>query len=262
MTTLSDLIQQIEEVLPLNLQEPWDHCGLNLGDPNADVDHILFSYDICNEVITHAINNKVDLIVSHHPFRMQADVEINYSHYEDHIIARCFQNNIALYCCHTNHDASEHSMNHHCFNSWDIQNAQPFPSDHPSGQSVGLYGELKEPWDMQSMLRKLKDHFGCPYVRLVDAGLDRFRKIGICTGSGASLIHKAVELDLDLFITGDVKYHQAIDAKRSGLSVADVGHFYSESESVLILKDLFMSKLGNKLKYSVYGDLKDAFEYL
>jgi putative NIF3 family GTP cyclohydrolase 1 type 2 len=48
--------------------------------------------------------------------------------------------------------------------------------------------------------------------------------VAIVGGSGAEFAGAAREAGADLFVTGDMKYHQALEAEAAGLPVADIGH--------------------------------------
>src|SRR5699024_1713106 len=62
-------------------------------------------------------------------------------------------------------------------------------------------------------------------------------KIAVCGGAGASFIPDAIKESCDLMVTGDVKYHEAIDAIAEGISILDPGHFASENHIIYKLKD-------------------------
>lgn len=49
------------------------------------------------------------------------------------------------------------------------------------------------------------------------------KTIGLCSGAGAEFASSLRRLGCDLFITGDVKYHDAQEAKESGLNILDIG---------------------------------------
>lgn len=364
---LSQIIKIFEKRIPKSLQENWDHSGLNLGSPTAEVKSVLFSYDVCKEVIKAAAKSKCQLIVSHHPFRMSATVHINLDDYEGQIIADCIKKNIALYSSHTNHDASADSLNFHYLKKLKLNDIQPltqaslklfklavfvpkthtqkvmnalfsagaghignysdcsfrtpgtgsFKGDETTNPTIGKKLQREEvseekleviitenilssviasmnkahpyeevAYDLYPLVNKmpslgigamgtspkalsktyvikaLKRLFKCKNIRFTSSNTKSFKKIGICTGSGASFIDRAVQRDLDLFITGDVKYHQAIHAKRYDLTIADVGHFHTENDSIILLKNIFSELFGKKLKLHTYDKLKDAFEYL
>ena len=50
----------------------------------------------------------------------------------------------------------------------------------------------------------------------------------LCTGAGAEFAENAKESGCDLFITGDVKHHQAQEAREMGINILDIGHYGSE----------------------------------
>lgn len=258
---LSRIIEELEERLPLSVQENWDHSGLNLGRPTQEIKAVLFSYDICREVIAHAKKHKCQLIVSHHPYRMGSSANVNLDAYEGKILADCVSSGIALYACHTNHDVSVDSLNYHYLQSLGLRNIAALTLSNNGRPGLGAFGVSEKGWSPRQVISHLKKIFKTRCVRFV-SGKKKFYRIGICTGSGASLIDQALNADLDLFITGDVKYHQAIHAKRHGLAIADVGHFYSEIESVKILREIFIGLFGNKLKMLMYNRLKDAFVFV
>ena len=66
------------------------------------------------------------------------------------------------------------------------------------------------------------------YIRCVDGGRNLLKKVGLCTGAGGSYLSSAAEAGCDLFITGDLKLHEAQYAKAAGISVSDAGHYGTE----------------------------------
>lgn len=264
---LSALIQKLETRLPLTLQEDWDHGGVNLGSRNQEIKTVLFSYDVCLEAVRAAVKRRAELIVSHHPFRMQAAVDIDLDDYEGRLIAACVKQGIALYSCHTAHDASEDSLNFHYLKKLHLKNIRPLrpsplASDTQPLLGLGAVGDHSVGFTRTGLIRRLKSLFRCRSLRFVDGGKKRLRRIGICTGAGMSLLSEAEKNGCDLFITGDVKYHQALQAKRNALSLVDPGHFACERDSVVILQRIFMQIFGPSLKVHVYTGLRDVFETL
>ena len=362
---LSEIISGFEKQIPLNLQEKWDHCGLNLGSPTSKIKSVLFSYDICLEVLAHAKRKKCNLIVTHHPFRMSSEVNIRTDSYEGRIIEYCLKNGIALYSSHTNHDASAQSLNFHYLNKLGVKNIKPLApvycklyklvvytpkrdsgkvldalfragagqignygecsfrtsgtgtfkggentspaigkkgvreevaeerletivketdlgtvisamrAAHPyeevaydifslenkiENNGIGAWGHFELPMTKSEALDKIKELFEIKSLRFVNGKQKSFKTVGIVTGSGTSFLKHAFARKLDLFITGDVKYHQAIEAKRHDLSIADVGHFHSEKDSILILQRIFKDMFGRRLVYHTYSALEDAFD--
>lgn len=363
---LSEILFQFEQRIPLNLQENWDRCGLQVGSLNQDVSKILFSIDICHEVIQFAVKNKIDFIVTHHPLSMSDYKNINLDTYEGQMIKTAIKNNIAIYSSHTNHDRSLESLSRYYAKELHLNSVTPiekanelyskliiftpqshteilmealfaagagkignytkasyrhlgigtflpgeganpfagqknkfeevieerleviFPSEiqknildtiskvHPyetpafdiyqlqneidSELGVGAMGNLAKPISFGKILPKLKKLFKVSKARIVGNDHQLISKIAICNGSGAGYIPQVIKNEVDLFITGDMKYHYAIDAARQNLCIFDPGHFYSEVYSQTLLKDIFQDLFGKKLKYLEYSQLEDPLK--
>ena len=61
----------------------------------------------------------------------------------------------------------------------------------------------------------------------------KVRTVAVCAGSGASLLGAAVAAGVELYITGDMKYHDARNAQDAGINVLDVGHFPPEKYGLI-----------------------------
>ena len=84
------------------------------------------------------------------------------------------------------------------------------------------YLEVNEEFDV--FARKVSIAFSLPHAKCVKCS-DTVKRVALTTGSGCSLIKS---IDADCFLTGDVKYHDAMEAKSINLSLIDIGHFESE----------------------------------
>jgi putative NIF3 family GTP cyclohydrolase 1 type 2 len=77
----------------------------------------------------------------------------------------------------------------------------------------------------------------------------------LTTGSGASLMD---EIDSDCFLTGDIKYHDAIKAMSQNLMMVDIGHYESEKFFV----DVLLNKLENLSHFAIISQSKNPFEII
>ena len=64
---LKDLIDKLNEKFPENICESWDNVGLLLGDKDKEVKKVLIALEVNSKAIDKAIQEKVDMIISHHP---------------------------------------------------------------------------------------------------------------------------------------------------------------------------------------------------
>ena len=108
---------------------------------------------------------------------------------------------------------------------------------------AGLIGSLREPMDAMSFLRQVKSSMHLQAIRHT-APVKQVQKVALCGGSGSFLIKAAKAAGADVFITGDVKYHEFFDAENS-LMIADIGHYESELFTKELIYDILSKKFSN-----------------
>jgi dinuclear metal center YbgI/SA1388 family protein len=111
-----------------------------------------------------------------------------------------------------------------------------------AGTGSGMIGELANEEDSQAFLHRIKSVFGAGCIRHTKIQKERIRKVAVCGGSGIFLLNEAIKAGADIFITGDVKYHEFFDAEGKIL-VADVGHFESEQFTKELLMNLLKKNI-------------------
>lgn len=94
----------------------------------------------------------------------------------------------------------------------------------------GEVGDLPEPLSYEAFADRLAGLLGGGFWTEVGPRPESVRRVAYLPGSGASALDEARAAGADVFVTGDVKYHQALDAAGAGLHVLDVGHFPLEEE--------------------------------
>jgi len=91
----------------------------------------------------------------------------------------------------------------------------------------GETGELPEPLPFDAFMDRLAGLVGRDVLFIAGPRPDTVRTVAYCGGSGTSLIERAARAGADVFVTGDMKYHPAVETP---VCVADVGHFSFEEE--------------------------------
>jgi dinuclear metal center YbgI/SA1388 family protein len=109
------------------------------------------------------------------------------------------------------------------------------------GRGMGMIGRLEDPMDEEVFLGFIKDRFRAGVVRHTELLGKPLRKVAVCGGSGSFLLKKALASGADVFVTGDMKYHQFFEADGQ-LVVMDIGHFESEQFTRELFYDLLMKK--------------------
>ena len=108
----------------------------------------------------------------------------------------------------------------------------------------GVVGELIEPMDEKDFLNKVKDVFKVGSLKYSSLTGKKIKRVALCGGSGAFLINDAVRVNADLFLTGEVGYHNFFMAEKKILLV-EAGHYETEQYTKDIFCDIITKKFPN-----------------
>lgn len=109
---------------------------------------------------------------------------------------------------------------------------------------AGMIGELVEPMDSSDFLNHIKVQLNTLMIRHTALIKKEIKKVALCGGSGSFLLRDAIGQHADIFISGDIKYHEFFDADNH-LIIADVGHFESEQYTKELIYELLSEKFAN-----------------
>jgi len=343
---IKDVISYLEKEIPLALQEDYDNCGLQTGDPEDVLSGILITLDVTPEVIEEALQKKCNFIISHHPITLTGIKKMTGDTMPVKIFKEALTRKISIYSIHTNIDGlkkgvsgilgqklglinikilsytkksllklvtfvpAEHAdkvrnalfeagagkIGNYESCSYNIYGEGTFCGDettnpyvgnkgeihfekeirietvlpayqqnnvlkallsaHPYEEvaydfyqlennweeaGIGIIGELKEPEKPIDFLKRLKEITNSAFIKHSQPPDNQIKKIAVCGGSGSFLIPNAISAKADVFITGDVKYHQFFDIP-ANIMIADIGHYESEQFS----KELFFAIITKK----------------
>lgn len=342
MVTMKEIVAAIESKAPLQLQESWDNCGLQLGHMASEVRRVLTALDVTPDVVVEAIEKKADCILSHHPMIFKGFKSIDLGTIQGKMIGDLLKHGINVYSAHTNLDIAKDGLNDevahrlgltqirglvetsrdaaykvavyvpithseqvrqamgdagaghigdysHCSFSvagegrfLPLEGTNPFighagtietvqeervetvvpykllgqvlgvmKEAHPyeeiaydivalenvyDAHYIGRIGKLPKPLTIEEFKEVLQSVFPHSALRWGGAKKSAIQRVGLCTGSGAEFIKVAAKQKVDVYITGDVKYHDMQLAKELGITVVDAGHYGTEYMSQTVLK--------------------------
>jgi dinuclear metal center YbgI/SA1388 family protein len=95
-------------------------------------------------------------------------------------------------------------------------------------EGLGRIGTLETPVPLKEFAAAVKERLGLASLRVVGDAEQRISRVALCGGSGSSLLRDAAREGADLFVTGDIKYHDAREAQALGIALLDAGHFATE----------------------------------
>lgn len=224
MEQVSKIIRKIEEFAPLSTAQKWDNSGWQINLGNQEVSRILLALDVTPATVNEAINKKCDLILSHHPVFFES-VKVIDSPY----IINAIKNNIQIYSAHTNLDIAKGGVSEYLAEKcgfFDLDTAFEFIK----------YKQFDEKKNFSKLVSSLKTIFSLPSIRVVNAQRKTYKSVAFCSGSGAEYIHDLEKIGIDVFITGDLKHHQALSA--NNMTIIDLEHFHSERFVVEIFDNI------------------------
>jgi dinuclear metal center YbgI/SA1388 family protein len=229
---IKTLIKRLNKEYPLQLAESWDNVGLLVGDDEREITKVQISLDATEEVIDRAIEVGANLIITHHPMIFSGLKNITSKNFMGRKILKLIENKIAVYSMHTNLDSANGGLNEYIVQKLGVTTSKILDErkdfENNSLGGLGRIYTLETPTKLGEYLEVVKDRLSIETIRVVGDLDKKIKKIAIINGSGASYLNKINKLGVDLFITGDIKYHEGLDAREMGISLFDIGHYESE----------------------------------
>lgn len=346
----------MEDIAPRNLAEDWDNVGLIIGDGSKPVRKIMVCLDLPQWVLDEALDNKVDMIVTHHPLIFSGIKSINTDSNSGRKIIKLIKNGISVYSSHTNFDIAKDGLNDIFaiqlgFDSFNIiqplnieklykiavyvpegveervieslskagagfignysscsfrskgigtfkpeEGSNPYigkkgkfeevieykletivpessikkvikemkkvhPYEEPAYDifelrndgnllGIGRMGELENSTTLISYAKFVKKALGINNIRYAGKPDSIVKKVALINGSGSKYIKQAKSAGADVLVTGDMQYHQILEALEDGLSIIDAGHFDTEKIMVKVVTNYLKSAL-ERLGYDI-----------
>ena len=261
MVKCQDVMQAMERIAPRRLAEAWDNPGLLIGSPADEVRKILVALDVREETIEQAIEDGCDLIVTHHPLIFRGVKAVRTDDATGRKIARLIRADIAVFAAHTNLDSAAGGVNDVLAERLGLVSPVSLVEGAADGEpGLGRIGELPAPLSLEDFAAFVKTHLELSALRVVCAGSHAVHRVALCGGSGAEFIGRAAAKGADVYVTGDVKYHDAERAVGLGIHVLDAGHFATEQPIVASLAARLSNALGKAVEIVAETRSSDFFQ--
>ncbi|HSA06984.1 MAG TPA: Nif3-like dinuclear metal center hexameric protein [Candidatus Gastranaerophilales bacterium] len=233
MNILNKIIAKIEQFALLNLAKEWDNSGWQVYLGNKNIKKVMLALSPTLNVVESSIKEGCDLLITHHPLIFSGIKKISTANYSDLPLITAIRNNLQIYCAHTNLDITQGGIADVLAKMLDLKNISPLGT--AEEVDFGRKGELEQAENLTVLIAKIKQTLNIDKLKLINpANLKKIKTIGLLPGSGGSFIREIK--GIDLYITGDVKYHDALSAGE--FAVIDAGHFETEKIILNILKNL------------------------
>lgn len=225
-----EIVQKFEKFAPLETAESWDASGWLVETGRKNVSKVMFCLTPTDEIVLQAEKLNCDMIISHHPA----------------FLVPCNWKNIDMYCAHTNMDKAKGGTTDTIIKTLGLEN-NVVNIEHEFLRFV----EFKSGIEVCEFSKIISTVF--KNARIINnKNVENLYKIAFCAGSGSEFISEAKVLGADCLVTGDLKFHTALDSE---IVVYDIGHFESE----IIILPVFAALLENVVEYC-FAEEKSPFE--
>ncbi len=233
-----DVRRSLEQLAPPTLAESWDNVGWQVGNDDFTVTGVLVTVDVDVSVVEEAIERGANLIIAHHPLLFRPLQRLDPASFHGHLIKTLLRHDIYVYTAHTNLDAVPDGVNGALAEALKVTPRHPLIPIQGMKEKCGWGAVCEVPahptdWFVQQVAERL----GTPHPRVTHGvgAPERHSRIAIMGGSGGGFTADVKRADCSLYITGEIKYHDAQDAARLGITVIEADHYYSERPVLNVL---------------------------
>ena len=247
------VVDALEHYAPLPLQEGYDNAGLQVGLTEAvEVSGALLCLDVTEDVVDEAIQKGCNLIVSHHPLIFRKLARISDENYVQRTVRKAIKNDITIVSMHTNMDAAKGGVNFKIAEKLGLRNLRFFGGekeiDGVKG-GEGVIGEITDETDTlhadgiaaDDLVLMLRERFQAECVQCNQLLRRPIRKVALCGGAGSFLLDAAIAAGADVFITGEMYYHEFFGHEQE-IQICVIGHYQSEQFTSEIFRSIITEK--------------------
>ena len=232
---VKDVTAAIEAFAPLSIQEKWDNSGLCVGSHDAEVNSVLLGLDCTEELVDEAIACGADMIVTHHPLIFSGLKHISPDDQVGAAVIKAIKAGISIYAAHTSADKVISGVSGAMAAKLGLTDVEILQED-GDGTGLGVVGNLPSPMSSEAVMDLVKGTFNLNVLKCSRPLQGEIKRIAMCGGSGGSLIGAAKQSGAQLYISGDISYHNFFTSE--DFMIMDIGHYESEIEIVEILFSL------------------------
>jgi len=238
MTAVREIIEYLEEIIPVTLAEDWDNVGFLLGDNEQEVTKIMTCLTLTRDVAEEAIRNEVDFVVTHHPLFFRPVQELTSQSVEGRTLLKLAAANVSVYSPHTGYDNVPGGINDQLAQKLELNSIVPIRpfarlvsnegQETDSILGAGRIGELQDSLRLYDWIAVMKEQLNLDHAHYVGDDNRTIRRIAIACGAAGEYLQEVHEQNCDLFVTGETSFHTCLEARQLGISLVLLGHYLSE----------------------------------
>jgi dinuclear metal center YbgI/SA1388 family protein len=252
MPTLPNVVSALERIAPLRLAAEWDAVGLLVAPRSDDVRRVLTCLTMTPEVAAEAVAKGAHLVVTHHPLPFRPVGRITLETGTGRVLLELIAAGCGVWSSHTAWDSAAGGINDQLAALLGLEGVVPIEPDSLDPEvGFGRQGLAATAATVAELAARLAERLEARHVQLVGERSAAAGRVGIVCGSGGDLVGQVAAAGCQTLVTGEIKLHQAAEARAAGMAVIAVGHHLSEHFA--------MVELGRRLATELPGlDLRGA----
>lgn len=236
MPALSPVIAALERIAPLRLAAAWDVVGLLVSPSRADIARVMTCLTLTPEVAAEAARERIDLVVTHHPLPFRPVGRITTDTGPGRTLLTLLAAGTGVWSSHTAWDSAAGGINDQLAAILGLTHVAPIEPDAELPLTgFGRMGSAPAGCTLGDLARRAAAGLGVQPVQIVGDAAAPAGRVGIICGSGGDAIDAVRRGGCSTLFTGELKLHQALEARAAGLGVVAVGHHASEHFSLAVL---------------------------
>lgn len=261
---VDDAVKVMEAWASPTLMDSCDNGGLLYGSVINKVRGILMTLDVTEDVVKYAIDKGLNLIISHHPIIFKPIKKLSLDSYNGRMASHIIKNDLNIYCSHTNLDIALGGVSDALAEKLGVNQCIPLidfeKEKRDSRIGYGRVGNI-QPIYIEQFAKLIKKRLGLDFVKVYGRMESEVTRVAVCGGSGGDLIEEAAKSGAQVFVTGDVKYHEAQFAGELGMVIIDATHYHSERPILDVMLSRLSVAADEKIKLVIYPELPFAETY-
>lgn len=246
--TVRELYEKMSEYMPEALREPWDNDGIMCcADSSVEIERVLVTLDVTEEIVDYAIERGFNLIISHHPLIFKPIGAITEDNHVSRKLIKLISNNVSVFSFHTRADKADGGVNDILAKLLGLQNVTPFGED-----GLGRIGELAEECELDVFCDTVKSALLAEGVRVAD-GYDTVKRVAVVGGEGKGYVAAAIAAGADTYVSGRIGYNVMEEAPERAINLIEAGHYYTE----LPITEYFADLVG-RFDGNAYVEIADS----
>jgi len=230
MATVADVCEFLEAFAPSALAAEWDNVGLLVGDRAQRAERVMTCLTITPASAAEAIRERVDLVVTHHPFPFKPISRLTADQPAGRMLLDLVRAGVAIHSPHTAFDSAAAGINQQLAEGLglaEIAPLEPMATELPA-LGAGRFGRLPQPASLGQLAARLKQFLSVAGLHVVGDLQMPVERVAVACGSAGELLGTAIERGCQVLVTGETRLHTCYDAEARGFALLLAGHYASE----------------------------------